>query len=82
MKYLDKYQSSIKLCNTEHMTFSDWFIVKKELKNNEMIPIEEAHNIINCVIVSFLDEFLCKINQEYTDILKSERYSNLKLLES
>jgi len=82
MKYLDKYQSSIKLCNTEHMTFSDWFIVKKELKNNEMIPIEEAHNIINYVIVSFLDEFLCEINQEYTDILKSERYSNLKLLEN
>lgn len=80
MKYLDKYQSSIKLCNTEHMTFSDWFIVKKELKNNEMIPVEEAHNIINYVIVSFFDEFLCEINQEYTDILKSERYSNLKLL--
>lgn len=80
-KYLGDYQLSIKLIKTEHLTFSDWFIIKKELKNNEMLPVKEAHNIINSVTVSFLDEFLCEINKECTNILKSKRYSELKLLD-
>jgi len=34
-----------------------------------MLQIEEAHDIINKVIVAFWDEFLCKINENYTDII-------------
>ncbi|MBW9155184.1 alpha/beta hydrolase family protein [Clostridium tagluense] len=81
-QYLDNYQSLIKLNKTEHMTFSDWFIVENELKDIEMLPIKEAHNIINSVIVSFLDEFLCEINEEYTNIIKNNIYSDLKSLDN
>lgn len=51
------------------MTFSDWFTINPELQDNEMLQIEEAHDIINKGIVGFSDEFLCKINKDYTDII-------------
>lgn len=81
-QYLGNYQSSIKLNKTEHMTFSDWFIIKNQCEDNDMLSIEEAHCIINDVTISFLDEFLCGINEEYTNILKNSRYSDLTLLDS
>lgn len=64
------------------MTFSDWFIIKNQCEDNDMLSIEEAHCIINDVTISFLDEFLCGINEEYTNILKNSRYSDLTLLYS
>lgn len=76
------YLSSIKLNKTDHMTFSDWFIIKNQCETKDMLPVKEAHNIINDVTISFLDEFLCGKNNEYTNILKSNRYGDIKILDS
>lgn len=77
-QYLEEnYQSFIKLSKTEHLTFSDYFIINPELQDDKMLPIEEAHNIINNIIVAFLNEHLCKMNKDYTNIINDNIYGEL-----
>ncbi len=59
------------------MTFSDYFIINPELQDDKMLPIEEAHNIINNIIVAFLNEHLCKMNKDYTNIINDNIYGEL-----
>jgi hypothetical protein len=77
-QYLEEnYQSFIKLSKTEHLTFSDYFIINPELQDDKMLPIEEAHSIINNIIVAFLNEHLCKMNKDYTNIINDNKYGEL-----
>jgi len=77
-QYLEEnYQSLIKLSKTEHVTFSDYFITNPELQDDKMLPIEEAHNIINNIVVAFLNEHLCKMNEDYTNIINDNIYGEL-----
>jgi dienelactone hydrolase len=63
--YLCGYKSFIKLNGSRHMTFTDYSIIKGEKMESETLSVEKAHKVINNITIKFLNEFLCKKEDQY-----------------
>ncbi|WBW96414.1 alpha/beta hydrolase family protein [Oceanirhabdus sp. W0125-5] len=76
-KYVGNNKSFIKLKNSEHMTFTDWYIIKNQLEEENMIPVIKAHKIINEVVIEFFNQYLCGKDGEYDGLIKSNKYEEI-----
>ncbi|MCM1989020.1 alpha/beta hydrolase family protein [Oceanirhabdus seepicola] len=76
-EYLSGDKSFIKLKDSEHMTFTDWYIINNELEEEGIILVRRAHEIINDVVIAFLNQHLCGKDGEYDRLIHSGKYKEL-----
>lgn len=72
-EYLTGYKSFIKLKNSEHLTFTDWPVIRNQELVSGILPIKEAHEIISEITVRFYNEFLCGMEGEYKNFISSNK---------
>lgn len=76
-EYIGDNKSFIKLKNSEHMTFTDLNIINNELEVEGIIPVRRAHEIINDVVIAFLNQNLCGKDGEYDRLIQGDKYEEL-----
>lgn len=70
--YLSGYKSFIKLNTSKHMAFTDYSIIKGEKMESEILTVKKAHEVINDLVIRFMDEFLCGKKKRYSGFIKND----------
>lgn len=75
--YISAYKSFIKLKESDHMTFTDYSVIRGNKMVGETLSVKNAHEIINDLTIRFFNEFLCGKQGEYSNFIKNTKYITL-----